>query len=142
MNALNQLKAVLFFIAIFHYAFGLGLMLSVDFQKMAIATYGGALEWTPTNIYLIRIIGSFAFVLGYLAWMAFRDPMKHKVIIVGFIGFFILRNISRHLFADEVYIALNISQMMNAITSVFFGLQALLLAYLLWRTTIGCNKPK
>lgn len=137
MKALNQLKAVLFFIAIFHYVFGLGLMISVDFQKMAIATYGGALEWTPTNIYLIRIIGSFAFVLGYLAWKAFRDPMTHKVIIFGFIGFFTLRNISRHLFADEVYIALNISQTMNAITSVFFGLQALLLAYLLWHTTKG-----
>lgn len=142
IKALNQLKAVLLFIAIFHYVFGLGLMLSVDFQKMAIAAYGGALEWTPATIYLIRIIGSFAFVLGYLAWMAFRDPMTHKHIIIGFIGFFILRNISRHLFADEVYSALNISQMMNAITSIFFGLQALLLGYLLWRTTSGCKQQE
>ncbi len=67
--------------------------------------------------------------------MAYRDPMKYKVIIIGFIEFFILRNISRHLFADELYEALNVSQAMNLMTSVFFGLQALLLTYLLWRVT-------
>jgi len=135
MNSLKQLKAVLVFIAIFHLVFGFGLMFSIDFQKTAIANYGGTLEWNSTNIYFIRIIGSFAFVLGYLAWMAARDPMRYKIIIIGFIEFFILRNISRHFFADELYVALNVSQMMNFMTSVFFGLQALLLTYLLWRTS-------
>ncbi len=133
MNALNQLKAVLVFIAIFHLVFGFGLMFSIDFQKAALANYGGTLEWRASDIYFIRIIGSFAFVLGSLALMASRDPMKHKIIIIGFIEFFVLRNINRHLFADELYLALNVSQMMNIITSVFFGLQALLLIYLLWR---------
>lgn len=135
MNALNQLKAVLVFIAIFHLVFGFGLMFSIDFQQGALARYGGTLEWNSTHIYFIRIIGSFAFVLGYLAWMASRDPMRHKVIIIGLIEFFILRNISRHLFADELYVALNVSQLMNIMTSVFFGLQALLLTCLLWRTS-------
>ena len=133
MNSINQLKAVLVFISIFHFIFGFGLMVSIDFQKTAISLYGGTLEWTPVPIFFIRVIGSFAFVLGYLAWMASRDPMKHKVIIIGFIEFFILRNINRHLFADEVYAVLNISQTMNVITSIFFGLQAVLLGYLLWR---------
>lgn len=135
MNAPNQLKAVLVFIAIFHLTFGFGLMFSIDFQKTAIAYYGGTLDWSTTSIYLIRIIGSFAFVLGYLAWMASRDPMRYKIIIIGFIEFFILRNINRHLFADELYLALNVSQMMNVMTSVFFGIQALLLTYLLWQTS-------
>lgn len=133
MNALNQLKAVLVFIAIFHLVFGFGLMFSIDFQKAALANYGGTLEWRASDIYFIRIIGSFAFVLGSLALMASRDPMKHKIIIIGFIEFFVLRNINRHLFADELYLALNVSQMMNIMTSVFFGLQAILLIYLLWR---------
>lgn len=132
-NTLKQLKAVLLFIAIFHLFFGFGLMFSIDFQKFAIANYGGTLEWSMTHIYFIRIIGSFAFVLGYLAWMASRDPMRYKVIIIGFIEFFILRNINRHMFADELYATLNVSQGMNIMTSVFFGLQALLLIYLLWR---------
>ena len=132
MNVLTQLKAVLVFIAIFHLVFGFGLMFSIDFQKAALANYGGTLDWNSANIYFIRIIGSFAFVLGYLAWMASRDPLKHKVIIIGFIEFFILRNINRHLFANELYDALNVSQMMNVMTSLFFGLQALLLIYLLW----------
>lgn len=132
MNSIKQLRAVLVFIAIFHFVFGLGLMLSIDFQKAAISLYGGTLEWTPTPIFFIRVIGSFAFVLGYLAWMASRDPIRHKVIIIGFIEFFILRNINRHLFADEVFSVLNISQTINIMTSIFFGLQALLLGYLLW----------
>ncbi len=142
MNSINQLKAVLVFIAIFHLVFGLGLMVSIDFQKAAIAFYGGRLEWTPMPMFFIRIIGSFAFVLGYLAWMASRDPMRHKVIIIGFIEFFILRNINRHLFADEVYIVLNISQTMNIMTSIFFGLPALLLGYLLWRASRKDVKAK
>ncbi len=135
MTSINQLKAVLIFIAIFHLVFGLGLMVSIDFQKTAVSFYGGTLEWTATPIYFIRIIGSFAFVLGYLAWMASRDPIKHKVIVIGFIEFFILRNINRHLFAEELHIVLNISRTMNIMTSIFFGFQALLLAYLLWRTS-------
>jgi uncharacterized membrane protein len=64
--------------------------------------------------------------------MASRNPIKHKIIIIGFIEFFILRNINRHFFADEVYTVLNISQTMNIMTSIFFGLQAFLLTYLLW----------
>lgn len=128
---LKLLKIVLVFIAIFHLVFGFGLMFSITFQKFAIANYGGTLDWNITNIYFIRIIGSFAFVLGYLAWMASRDPIMHKVIIIGFIEFFILRNICRHLFADELYAALNVSKTMNVMTSVFFGLQALMLIYLL-----------
>ena len=67
--------------------------------------------------------------------MASRDPMRNKIIIIGFIEFFILRNINRHLFADELYVALNVSQIMTVMTSVYFGLQALLLTYLLWRTS-------
>lgn len=133
MNALSQLKALLIFIAIFHVVFGIGLTFSIGFQKAALAGYGGTLEWTSTHVYFIRIIGSFATVLGYLAWMASRDPVKYRVIIIGFVEFFILRNICRHLFADELYAALNVSQAMNIMTSVFFGAQALLLTYYLWR---------
>jgi len=135
MKSINQLKTLLVFIAIFHVVFGFGLMFSIDFQKGALASYGGTLDWSTTNIYFIRIIGSFASVLGYLAWMASRDPLKNKIIIIGFIEFFILRNICRHLYADELYVALNVSQLMNVMTSMFFGVQALLLTYLLWRTT-------
>jgi len=142
-NTLKQLKVVLVFIAIFHLFFGFGLMFSINFQKVAIATYGGILEWNITNTYFIRIIGSFAFVLGYLAWMASRDPMRHKIIIIGFIEFFILRNINRHMFAGELYEALKVSQVMNVMTSVFFGLQALLLIYLLWRvSSTGTGKSE
>lgn len=129
------LKGLLIFIAVFHLVFGVGLMFSVTFQQFALTSYGGSLEWSDTNIYFIRIIGSFATVLGYLAWMASRNPVRHKIIIIGFIEFFILRNINRHLFANELYSALEVSQAMNVLTSVFFGVQAFLLGYLLWKVS-------
>lgn len=132
MKTLRILKGLLLFIAVFHLVFGFGLMFSVTFQKAAISLYGARLDWQITDIYFIRIIGSFASVLGYLAWMAARDPLRHKIVVIGFIEFFVLRNISRHLFADELYVALQVSQAINALTSVFFGVQAILLAYLLW----------
>jgi len=44
MNANNLLKAVLVFIAISHLVFGFGLMFSIDFQKAALANYGGTLD--------------------------------------------------------------------------------------------------
>ena len=135
MNALHCLKALLLFIALFHLIFGFGLMFSIDFQKTAISIYGGTLDWSTANIYFTRIIGSFAFVLGSLAWVASRNPMRYKAVIIGFIEFFILRNINRHLFAEELYSTFNVSQTMNIMTSVFFGLQAALLAYLLWCTS-------
>ena len=133
MNPRRLLRAILFFIALFHCIFGVGLMFSVDFQQMAVAGYGGILTWSGDDIYFLRVIGSFAFVLGTLAWMAARDPLRHKAIVIGFIEFFILRNIHRHLYANELYEALQVSPFMNTMTSVFFGLQAALLAFLLWR---------
>lgn len=132
MKMLKILKGLLLFIAVFHLVFGLGLMFSVTFQKAAISLYGARLDWQITDIYFIRIIGSFASVLGYLAWMAARDPLRYKIVVIGFIEFFVLRNISRHLFAEELYVALQVSQVVNVLTSVFFGVQAILLAYLLW----------
>lgn len=134
MKPIVLLQYLLYFIAVFHIIFGTGFMFSVDFQKMAVAFYGGQLDWTARDIYFIRIIGSFAFILGFLAYMASRDPIRYRIVVIAFIEFFILRNICRHLFADELYISLGVSSTINLLTSVFFGFQALILAVLLWMT--------
>lgn len=133
MSAVKGLRFLLIFIAVFHLVAGIGLMFSVEFQKFSLIMYGGTLAWDAKDIYFIRVIGSFAFVLGYLAAMAARDPLKYQIVIIGFIEFFILRNINRHLYAQELYLGFGVSPLVNNLTSLFFGLQALLLGGLLWQ---------
>lgn len=133
MTSLRFLKILLGFIALFHLVFGAGLMFSVDFQRSAVELYGATITWTVREIYFVRIIGSFAFILGTLACVAAQNPLANRMTIIAFIEFFILRNICRHLFADELYIALGVSPLTNTLTSIFFGVQAILLGFFLWR---------
>jgi hypothetical protein len=135
MSAAKWLRALLVFIAAFHLVAGAGLMFSVSFQKIALAAYGASLEWNDRNIYFLRIVGSFAFVLGYLAAMASADPLKHSIVVIGFIEFFVLRNIHRHLYSNELYAGFAISPLVNDLTTAFFGVQAVLLAVFLWRAS-------
>jgi hypothetical protein len=135
MSAGKWLRALLVFIAAFHLVAGAGLMFSVSFQKFAVAAYGASLEWNDRSIYFLRIVGSFAFVLGYLAAMASADPLKHSIVVIGFIEFFVLRNIHRHLYSNELYAGFAISPLVNDLTTAFFGLQAVLLAVCLWRAS-------
>lgn len=135
MNAVRWLRALLIFIAAFHLVAGAGLMFSVTFQMLAVTAYGAGLDWNDRNIYFLRIVGSFAFVLGYLAAMASADPLKHSIVIIGFVEFFVLRNIHRHLYSGELYAGFGISPLVNDLTTAFFGIQAVLLAGLLWRAT-------
>jgi hypothetical protein len=127
------LRAILVFISAFHLIAGAGLMFSVRFQQWAVALYGAHVSWDASSIYFVRIIGSFAFVLGFLAVMASRDPLKHKIVIIGFIEFFLLRNVNRHLYSSELYAGFGVSPLVNDLTTAFFGAQAVLLAVLLWR---------
>lgn len=133
MNAIKWLRFVLGFVALFHVVAGVGLMFSTSFQEFAVTTYGATLPWDVRDVYYIRIIGSFAFGLGYLSAVAARHPLEHKVVIVGLVGFFILRSVSRHLYSQELYSGFGVSPLVNNLTSVFFGVQAVILAVLLWR---------
>ena len=133
MTSVKWLRLLLIFIALFHLVGGLGLMFSIQFQRFAVTSYGADLPWDDRNIYFIRIVGSFAFVLGYLAAMASRDPLKHQIVIIGFIEFFVLRNINRHLYSRELYAGFGVSPMVNDLTTLFFGVQAVLLGVLLGR---------
>jgi len=140
MTAMKGLRGMLIFIALFHAIAGIGLMFSVPFQKFAVASYGATLPWDARDIYYIRIIGSFAFVLGYLAAMASTDPLKHKIVVFGFIEFFVLRNINRHLYSQELYAGFGVSPLVNDVTTVFFGAQAVLLLALLWRASTTARR--
>ena len=130
--AVRGLQVLLSLIAVFHLVAGAGLMFSITFQRFAVAGYGAELDWTARNIYFLRIVGSFAFVLGTIAAMAARNPLKYSIVAIGFIEFFVLRNIHRHLYSQELYEGFGVSSLTNDLTTVFFGVQAIALAGFLW----------
>jgi hypothetical protein len=71
--------------------------------------------------------------LGYLAAVASRDPLRHQIVIIGFIEFFLLRNVNRHLYSRELYAGFGVSPLVNNLTTMFFAVQVILLGGLLWK---------
>jgi hypothetical protein len=133
MNARKALKYLVWFIGAYHVAIGIGLMFSPAFQRFAVQAYGASFEWTVRDVYYIRIIGSFVFVLGSMALVASRDALRFWPFVLCYVEFFLLRDINRHLYSQELYEGFSVTPTMNVLTSVVFGVQALALLVLLWR---------
>lgn len=121
-------------IAAFHIVFGLGFMFSEPFQRMATAIYGVAGPWALRDIYFTRVIGSFALVLGSLAAAAAYDPRRYRLVIWVFIEFFILRDIHRHVYQNDLVGAFGITPTMNLLTTIIVGSIACWLMLLLFLT--------
>ena len=132
MTAHRLLKILIAFIGIYHLAIGFGLMFSADFQRFCVAAYGANFDWTIRDTYYIRVIGSFVFVLGSLALAAATNPMKYWLFLVCYIEFFILRDIHRHLYAEELYAGFAVTPFINVMTSVVFAIQAIAIGVLVW----------
>ena len=137
MSAITALRALLVLIALFHVVAGFGLMFSIAFQRFAVDLYGASLVWDVRTMYLLRIVGSFAFVLGSLAALAARDPLRNRIVVLALVEFFLLRDVHRHLYSQELYSGFGVRPLVNVLTTLFFGLQAALLALLLWRASRG-----
>lgn len=132
MKASSLLKVLVAFIGVYHLAIGFGLMFSQDFQRFCVAAYGASFEWNIRDTYYIRIIGSFAFMLGSLALAASTNPLRYWIFLACYIEFFILRDIHRHLYSNELYAGFSVSPLTNVMTSVVFAVQAIAIALLVW----------
>src|SRR3954464_1755551 len=132
MTAQRLLQYLVAFIGIYHLVIGCGLMFSPEFQRFGVHAYGASFDWTVRDVYYIRIIGSFVVVLGPMALVASRDALRYWPFIMCYVEFFVLRDISRHLFSHELYAGFGVSPLMNVLTSVVFGVQAVALLVLVW----------
>jgi hypothetical protein len=141
MNARKALRYLVWFIGAYHVAIGVGLMFSTAFQKFAVQAYGASFEWTVRDVYYIRIIGSFVFVLGSMALVASRDALRFWPFVLCYVEFFLLRDINRHLYSRELYEGFAVTPAMNVLTSVVFGVQAVALAVLLWQARRSQMQP-
>jgi hypothetical protein len=126
------------FIAFFHVIIGGALMTSIECQSFLAGLYGAQIRWSDEIVYLIRILGSFAFTLGVLAALAALDPIRNRVIGWGFVILFVMRNIHRHLFHSELERGFLLNPTVNLLTTMFFLSQAVLLAWLLVRLEKIC----
>ena len=133
MTARRSLSLLLVFIGVYHMVIGICLMFSTTFQHFAVNAYGASFDFGVRDVYFIRIIGSFVLVLGSVAVGASRNPLANWPAVVSFVEFFVLRDISRHLYSQELYEGFHVSPLINVVTSVVFGAQALLLVALLWQ---------
>ncbi|HCU25746.1 MAG TPA: hypothetical protein DF383_12080 [Deltaproteobacteria bacterium] len=115
------LKMTLYALAIFHVLVGMALVVSKTAQFNLTFLYGATLTSSDQSSYLLRIIGSFAFALGLMLWLAARDPLKYKWIVLNAVIFFAFRNIQRSIFIQEVE-SLEISATKNWLTNLFFWL--------------------
>ena len=132
MTPRRALSVLLIFIGLYHALIGICLMFSVTFQHFAVNAYGASFTFGVRDVYFIRIIGSFVLVLGCVALGASRDPVTNWPAVLSFVEFFVLRDISRHMYSGELYAGFNVSPTINVLTSVVFGAQAILLVALLW----------
>ncbi len=106
-------------------------MLSVDAQRFFSELYGAHVQWSDETIYLIRVLGSFAFALGILACFAVVDPIGNRVVGWGFVALFLLRDVQRHLYYSELERGFLLSPTKNLLTTLFFLIQAMILIVLL-----------
>jgi len=58
--------------------------------------------------------------------------LKHAIVVVGFVECFVLRNPHRHFYSRELYEGFGVSSVVNDLTTVFFAVQAIAMAALLW----------
>lgn len=118
------LKAYLWFISLFHLFVGFGLNFFPGFPQTMALYYGAQADWTPQFVYILKPLGAFMFVLGFLAVHAALDPLRNRNIIYGFVILFTLRALQRLIFQNEIYTAFSIDPGRNLVNMVFFFILA------------------
>src|SRR4029079_11744238 len=92
----------LIYVSLSHIVIGGGAMLSTDFQKRVADLYGVTEQLSPQVVYLARPLGAFMMVLGLMGLAAVRDPVRHQLLVYGFAGILILRDLQRLVHQDEI----------------------------------------
>jgi hypothetical protein len=121
MKSLQALKLFLWFICAFHVTVGIGLNVSPAFPQAMANYYGATVDWTPDFLYILKPLGAFMFVMGVLAAVAARDPLKHVVIAYGFVLLFALRTLQRVIHHRELFDTFGITTAHNVGNMIFFG---------------------
>lgn len=116
----SLLQGILWFVCAAHIAIGVGLNVSSVIPRVMADIYGAQVEWTPQFVYIVKPLGAFMLVLGVLAAVAARNPLKYAAITYGFSALFILRALQRLVFREEIFAAFRIAPGRNLVNMAFF----------------------
>lgn len=126
------LRVLLLLVAVFHILAGAGLAFSTSFQRLAGGLYGADVAWGPREVYLVRVLGTFALFVGLAAAVAARRPVRHGGLILALAVLFAVRSVSRHVHWVELSEGFSISSTVNVLTSAFSVALAVALLAMLW----------
>jgi hypothetical protein len=127
---LRLLQVYLCFICAFHVITGLGVNLSRSFMAAMADMYGATVDFTPQFLTILHPLGAFMFVLGLLAAVAVRDPLRYRVIVYVFALLFLIRSVQRVVFKEQIEQAFHIAPSHNLFNMVFFLVMAISLGAL------------
>ena len=128
---LRLLQGLMWFVAGSHAVVGAGAMASQQFREWAAAGYGASVAWTPQFVYILKPLGAFMVVLGGLGAAAALDPLRHRLIVYGFVALLLLRDAQRLLFQEEIREAFGVTPARNLAAGGFFLALAVALVVLL-----------
>lgn len=124
------LQTLLWSICAFHVMVGLGLNLFPSFPEAMAGYYGATVDWTPQFVYILKPLGVFMLVMGFLAAVAARDPLHNAPIVYAFVAVFVLRAAQRLVFMGVLVEEFQISAGRNFANMVFFFLLGAVLFFL------------
>jgi len=127
----KALQGFLWFICAFHVIVGLSLNIPLVPLQTIADYYGARVDWTPQFLYIVKPLGAFMLVLGGLACVAARAPVRHGAIVYGFVALFTIRALQRLVFQQDVSTAFAMAPARNlgAMVVFFVMAAALLLLY-------------
>jgi hypothetical protein len=131
---LGLLKFLLWLASVSHFVLGLCGVTSPQLAvKAAKLFYGAQLDATPVAAHILRILGAYMLAVGILAAVAALNPARYRPLIVVLASLLALRVLQRLVYAEEIQATFQISGSRIWIQSVYFGLYAAALLYLLPR---------
>jgi hypothetical protein len=132
MNAggLRLLQIYLGGISAAHVAIGLGVNLSRSFLDVMADCYGARVDFTPQLVTVLHPLGAFMFIVGVLAAVAARDPLRYRPIVYSIAALLLIRSLQRVVFRQDIEQAFQIEPTRNLLTMAFFLAMAVSLAAL------------
>ncbi len=129
---LRILKALLWLVCVTHVGMGLAGVLSPALaEKVAHGFYGATVEFTPTVVHLVRIIGAYMIAMGVLGGVAATDPERNRAVIVAVAVLLAIRVAQRLIHAEEIHATFAISQARIWGQAAYFAAIAGALLYLM-----------
>jgi hypothetical protein len=127
---LRLLQTYLWIVCAFHVVTGLGVNFSRPFMETMAGWYGAQVNFTPQFLTILHPLGAFMFILGVLAAVAARDPLRYRPIVYSFAALFLIRSLQRVIFKQDIEQAFQIDPWRNLLNMVLFLVMAISLAAL------------